>query len=381
MKRLYLLFGAAALAAAMAAPVSVKAQGPYETNRLGDNWFVGVGGGINILLDDGYDVKVGPSIDANVGKWFTPAIGIRAGYQGLSFNSVLDDVSDKYGYMYIHGDFLWNASNGIGGYREDRFWNLTPYLHTGFFRSYGMDVDGFADNEFAMGAGLLHNLRLLERLDVIIDMRATVVKGSIHGSSGPAVLPTVTAGLSYDLGWPGFTRTADLLGAVEAANAEKTAILETAIVALEAANASLEAENMSLIKRNKDLDKALKSEKAMEAAEEAALADMSPVTVYFTIGKAVLSEPELQHLDFYARNIIEKVGKEPDVEITVMGSADSNTGTAQRNKYLSEARGTYITNLLAEKYGIGKDKVTVRSEVVKAAEDPALERAVMISFN
>ena len=393
MKRLYLFFGAAALAAALTAPMSVNAQengnrdefgnivrGPYETNGFGDNWFVGIGGGINVFLNNGDDAKIGPSLDVNFGKWFTPSIGARAGYQGLDFNSVLDGNAAKFGYMYFHGDLLWNASNTFGGYKETRFWNLVPYLHGGFFRAFETDMD-YADNELALGAGLLHNLRVTERLDVIIDMRATVVNGRIHGSDGAAVLPSITAGIAYDLGWPGFVRTSSILGAVEAAGAEKAAILETAILALEAANASLEAENLSLVKKNNELNKALKNVDTMVASEEAVYADMSPITVYFSIGKAVLDELELQHLDFYARNIIGKVDKDPDVEITIMGSADSNTGTAKRNAALSEARGKYIMKLLSERYGIGEDRVIVRSEVVKADRNPDLDRAVTISFN
>lgn len=394
MKRLYFIYGASALAAVlMAAQVSVNAQengnrdefgnivrGPYETNSFGDNWFVGVGGGINMLLDNGYDVKVGPSLDVNFGKWFTPSVGMRAGYQGLKFDSTKDGNSSKYGYMYIHGDFLWNMSNALSGYKETRFWDITPYLHAGFFRSYGTDGSDFADNEFATGAGILHNLQLSERLDVIIDMRATVVNGSIHGSSGAVVLPSVTAGLALNLGWPAFVRTSTILGAVEAANAEKTAILETAIVALEAANASLEAENMKLQKKNSDLSKNVKVLQAEESAYEMSYEEMQPITVYFAIGKAVLDDLELQHLDFYARNIIDKVNMNPNAEIVVMGSADSNTGTAKRNQYLSEARGKYIVKLLSEKYGINADKVVVKSEVVKAKADPKMDRAVIISF-
>lgn len=394
MKRLYFIYGASALAAVlMAAQVNVNAQengnrdefgnivrGPYETNSFGDNWFVGVGGGINMLLDEGYDVKVGPSLDVNFGKWFTPSVGMRAGYQGLKFDSPMNGKSDKYGYMYIHGDFLWNLSNALSGYKETRFWDVTPYLHAGFFRSYGTGNSDFADNEFATGAGVLHNLRLNERLDVIIDMRATVVNGSIHGSSGAVVLPSVTAGLAVNLGWPGFVRTSSILGAVEAANAEKTAILETAIVALEAANASLEAENMKLQKKNSELSKNVKVLKADEAAYEMSYEEMQPITVYFCIGKTVLDDLELQHLDFYARNIIDKVSMNPNAEIVVMGSADSNTGTAKRNQFLSEARGKYIVNLLSEKYGIDAEKVVVRSEVVKAKKDPKMDRAVIISF-
>lgn len=395
MKRLYLFYGVSALAALlMAAPISVNAQengnrdefgkivrGPYETNQFGDNWFIGLGGGVNMLLDDGYDVKVGPSLDANFGKWFTPSVGMRAGYQGLNFNSVKDGNTDKFGYMYIHGDFLWNASNALSGYKETRFWNLVPYLHAGFFRSYGTGSSDFADNEFATGAGLLHNLRLTDRLDIIIDMRATIVKGSIHGSSGAVVLPSVTAGLAVDLGWPNFVRTSSILGAVEAANAEKSMILETAIVALEAANAALEAENTGLKKKNSELNKTVQKLKSAEVAEEALYVEMQPITVYFSIGKSVLNELELQHLDFYARNIIEKVNADPSVSIVVMGSADSNTGTAKRNKQLSEARGKYIVNLLSDKYGIDGNRVVVKSEVVKAQTKPEMNRAVIISFN
>ena len=395
MKRLNLIYGASALAAVlMAAPVSVNAQengnrdesggivrGPYETNSLGDNWFVGIGGGINMLLNEGYDVKVGPSLDVNFGKWFTPSIGMRAGYQGLSFNSAKDGNADRYGYMYIHGDFLWNASNAISGYKETRFWNLVPYLHAGFFRSYGTGNSEFADNEFATGAGLLHNLRLTDNLDVIIDMRATVVKGTVHGSSGAAVLPSITAGIALDLGWPNFVRTSTVLGAVETANAEKTAILEVAIVALEAANAALETENMNLKQQNNNLSKSVNNMKKVEAAYEMELVEMQPITVYFEIGRATLGALELEHLDFYARNIIEKVNADPQVSIVVMGSADSNTGTAKRNQQLSEERGKYIINLLSEKYGIDSERVIVKSEVVKAKTAPEMERAVVITFN
>ena len=213
-------------------------------------------------------------------------------------------------------------------------------------------------------------------------MRATIVNGSIHGASGAAVLPTVTAGLAVDLGWPNFVRTSSILGAVEVANAEKSAILEAAILALEAANAALEAENMNLTKKNSDLDMTIKKLKsAAAAAEEAEYVEMQPITVYFNIGSSVLDELELQHLDFYARNIIEKVNADPGVSIVVMGSADSNTGTAKRNKHLSEARGKYIVNLLSEKYGIDADRVIVRSEVVAAKAKPEMDRAVIISFN
>ena len=394
MKRLNLFYGAAALAAVlMAASTSAYAQdngnrdeygnivrGPYETNRFGDNWFIGAGGGINILLSEDYDIKIAPSVDAYFGKWFTPSVGMRAGYQGINFNSVQDENTVKYGYMYIHGDFLWNASNAIGGYKETRFWNLTPYLHAGFFRSYGTDGSDYANNELAMGAGLLHNLRLSDRLDIVIDMKAIAVNGTIHESSGLALLPSVTAGLAVDLGYPSFDRTADIVGAVEIAAAEQAAILATSIAALEAANASLQAENGALVKKNKALNRTVEQMKNAEMPADEPYIEMQPITVYFSIGKTALDEFELKHLDFYAKNIIDKVNSDPAVEIVIMGSADSNTGSAKRNQYLSDARGQYMINLLSEKYGIDKNKGTVKSEVVKAKAQPEMDRAVIISF-
>ena len=409
MKRLKFLWGAAALiAVTLTASPAVIAQengnrdldgkivrGPYETNSFGDNWFIGAGGGINVFLNKDYDVKIGPSVDAGFGKWFTPAIGMRIGYQGINAQAwsntanVLGNTLDtdknqylqKFGYMYIHGDFLWNASDGIGGYKETRFWDLVPYVHAGYFRSYGMNKVDFYDNEFAMGAGLLHQLRLTDRLDIIIDMRATVVNGRVIDHSGVSIIPSVTAGLAVDLGWPNFVRTSTVLAAVEVANLEQVAVLEAAAAALEIANASLENQNKQLQKANKKMTQEIAQiQKEPMLIETDVFTSMTPASIYFNIGETTLDEKEMQHFDFIAQNIIAKADKETNILITVMGTADGNTGTMRRNQHLSEARGKYIFDLLTTKYGIAPERLIVNSEVVKKAAKPELSRAVVISF-
>ncbi len=411
MKRLNFILGAAALAAvALTASPAVNAQengnrdengkvvrGPYETNRFGDNWFIGAGGGVNVFLHDGYKVNIGPSIDAGFGKWFTPAVGMRVGYSGFAtrfwadnpsvLGNTLDQEENQYlqkmGYMYVHGDFLWNMSNAIGGYKETRFWNLVPYLHAGFYRGYGMDGADYANNELAVGAGLLHNLRLTERLDLVVDMKAIVVNGRVIGAEDPSIQPSVTMGLAVDLGYPGFVRTSSVMGAMELAAADQIAALQAAAVALELANATLEEDVIALENRNKQLDKMvvdLKKNQNTTDDMSDMLKDMSPVAVYFNIGKATLSVDEMQHLEYIAKNILAKADKQSKVYLTVVGSADSNTGTAKRNKTLSEARSKYVSDLLTSKFGIAKDRLVVKSEVVNAKSDPELERAVTISF-
>jgi outer membrane protein OmpA-like peptidoglycan-associated protein len=402
--------GAAALAAvALTASPAVNAQengnrdengkivrGPYQTNRFGDNWFIGAGGGINVFLMDGYKTNIGPSIDAGFGKWFTPAVGMRIGYSGLNtnywadqpsvFGRTLDNEEGKYqqkfGYMYIHGDFLWNISDAIGGYKETRFWDFVPYLHAGYFRSYGLEGTDYYNNEIAAGAGLLHNLRLSPRLDLIVDMKAIVVNGRVDNSDGIALIPSVTMGLAVDLGWPDFVRSSTVIGAMEVAMVDQMAALEAAAVALELANATLEEQNQMLQNKNANLtDQVNKLKKTPAGVNPAEFYKaLSPVTVYFNIGKTTLTVDEMHHLDYAAKNILAKADSQSKVYITVMGSADSNTGTQKRNQNLSEARGKYVADLLTSKYGIAKDRLVVKSEVVKAKADPELERAVKIAF-
>ena len=396
MKRLYYFIGAAALVAvAMTASPALKAQengnrdengkvvrGPYETNRFGDNWFIGAGGGVNIFLNEGYDPVIGPSIDANLGKWFTPSVGMRVGYQGFKTNVSADNATQNFGYMYFHGDFLWNMSNALGGYKETRFWNLVPYAHAGYFRTYGLNGSEFYDNEIAAGAGLLHNLRLIDRLDLIIDMRATVMNGRAIGTDGVSLLPSVTAGLAVDLGFPNFVRTSTVVAALELANVEKFAILEAATLALEAANLALEEENMDLEKANAALAKENSALKKKPSGMDftAFFENMSPATVYFEIGQAVLNDKEMEHLDFIAKNIVSSADKNTKIYLTLLGTADGNTGTMRRNQHLSEARAKYIYDILTAKYNISKERLIIKSEVVRKAAQPALSRAVVISF-
>ena len=415
MKRLKLFLGAAALiAVSLTASPAVMAQengnrdengkvvrGPYETNRFGDNWFIGAGGGVNVFWNEGLgaeNLKIAPSVDFNFGKWFTPAIGMRIGYQGISSQlwssapTLLGPTKDadnqmyleKFGYMYVHGDFLWNMSDALGGYKQTRFWNLVPYLHAGYFRTYGLDNVDFASNAIAAGAGLLHNLRLVERLDLIIDMRATVVNGRVRNADGVAVLPTVTMGLAVDLGWPSFVRTSTVLAEVESVAVDQIAALEAAALALEMANVSLQEENAMLNASNGKLNKevnALKTQMANSAFTATEFFDeMGPAVVYFNIGKTVLDDKEMKHMDFIANNILTKVDKDTKIHIMVAGTADGTTGTLKRNQYLSKARGEYVMNLLTQKYGISKDRIVLHPEVISKPADPALSRTVTITF-
>ena len=88
----------------------------------------------------------------------------------------------------------------------------------------------------------------------------------------------------------------------------------------------------------------------------------------------------MEHLDFIAKNLIANADKNTKIYLTLLGQADSNTGTLRRNQHLSEARSQYIYDILTTKYNISKDRLVIKSEVVNGAAKPELSRAVVVSF-
>ena len=107
---------------------------------------------------------------------------------------------------------------------------------------------------------------------------------------------------------------------------------------------------------------------------------MEPVAVYFEIGKAELSGKEMKHLEYVAENIVENVEACKPVYLTVLGTADGNTGSHKRNMALSESRAKYVYDILTEKYGIAPERLFIKAEVTEKVELPEFSRAVFISF-
>lgn len=360
---------------------------PYLTNGAWANWWVGVAGGISAFGDGGYTAAVTPAFDATLGKWFTPSIGARIGYQGFngamwsanegpiseSFDPQRGKYKDKFGNSYIHADFLWNISNAFSGYKETRFWDVIPYVHSGLNVSYKVNKK-FTDLEYGMGAGILNNLRLTDRLDLTLDLRGLLLSGRHHAADGGVSGEiSFTAGLAYDLGKNNWVRA---INYHNPADADRISALEASKQALEASEASLKAKNDKLQKENYDLNDEIEELKSRPVTT-AKLTDVDAATFYFEIGKTVLSKKELAHLDFYLNNVLPNVD---DAKVTVLtGRADSQTGSQRRNTYLSQKRVEYLQNLLVEKYDVDASNFQVRSDIVKS-DNPSFDRAVVISF-
>lgn len=359
-------------------------RGPYETNRLFDNVWIGVAGGINLFENSFTDAGgINPALDINIGKWVTPSVGLRIGYQGLTasswtsaqypyFKTMGDDgrYKNAFNTAYIHGDVLWNISNAFSGYKETRTWNFVPFLTAGLARSF---KNGFANNEFAAGVGLLNNIRVSNRVDLTLEVRQLIVKQGYDSSpvGGVAGMTSATFGVSFKLGRTGFKRshTDEYAGRI--------ATLQTLNDALENEKADVENDKAELAAENAALREAVETLRAKPAKVEKVMLDVTPGAVFFEIGQTELSPQELFHLDFYLKNVI---AQDADKVFTLTGYADRQTGSKKRNQELSKLRVEYVYNLLQTKYGVSADRLVIKAAGCEVDRwgDPLLNRCVVI---
>ena len=102
-----------------------------EAANWGKNWFIEVKGGASAFLGspigcgDVFD-RLTPALQVGLGKWFTPAVGGRVAYQGMSFKN---GEFKKMDYHFVHADFLYNLTSGINcndlGLSR---WDVIPYI-------------------------------------------------------------------------------------------------------------------------------------------------------------------------------------------------------------------------------------------------------------
>lgn len=382
MKGIKTILGALAVASLLSFSFSASAQennnrdengkivrGSYESNKFWDNWFLGIGGGVNAVVGDHAKNKIGGlAVDVNVGKWFTPTLGLRVGYKGIknSFelkNGFVSPLNDKkFNQHFIHADVMWNMLESIDGYKETRFYNLIPYMQFGV-----LGIENFKTPEYGAGPGLLNTFRLGNCVDLAVDLSVIIARGRCLGvvtHTKYVGLPSATIGLVFNLSKKSnFDRHSTVTPVVVPLpfTADQYNALKDRVAALEAENAALKDEIAALKANPKEV------EKIVEVA--------GPVTLYFDSNSAKLSVREKAHLDYYIENILAKT----DNKITVTGYADSKTGTKAVNDRIAGKRAEAVKSHLV-KCGIAADRIeTVNGgESNQFAKPFQLNRCVII---
>ena len=298
-------------------------------------------------LTKDYRTNLGFSIA--LGKWFTPGLGLRTKFNGVWGRSVISEDKSRNASKYwtLQEQALFNLSNMLMGYNEQRVWNFIPYAGGGVGRnmSYGCYALGFS-------VGLLNTFRISQKVAFNFDINYGSYEPSFDGFSagGDSKLSlkgrdraiNVELGLTYRLGKSTWKSTPDI-DAMQA-------LSQSEIDALNAQLADLMAENERL------------GEELANAEQQAAPAPQEPVTmtkvvaapvsVFFNLNKAVISsQRDLQNVA-----ALVAVAKEQGAKLVVTGYADSQTGSAERNRQLSEQRAEAVVAELL-KMGVSRDQI------------------------
>ncbi len=397
------------------------------TNRFGSNWEIGFGLGGNILFGD-HDKqmdlldRVGPQVGIHVAKWFTPGIGLRVGafagdlygvsgftghkitqpnvnygnYQGFivdkngkairNRNQIAShgvvygkEESNSYNlyettqrYVNFHGDVLFNLSNMICGYKENRFYSAIPFVSVGFALSTKKAINGQASHEASAGVGLLNRFRLSKALDLNLEVRGTYVgdrfdqefsgyrDGQAVGQAGrwgEGIL-SASLGLSYKIPRRGWDNVVERTLRV---NDGLLQDLRNRVGVLQGENDDLRLQ----------LEKALNREVTRENVAA------QPLLVTFPIDRWVLSNKDRVNLGFLA----ETIKANPGMVFSVTGYADRGTGNVKRNIFLARKRSEVIYNCLVNEFGVSESQL--RRDDKGGVEnmyynDPRCSRAVLL---
>ena len=361
MKKILLLILVCSLSSTALAQGEVTgAKHSVATNSFWANWFVQanvVGSSFwnsqehqSVKLDELFkDYRTNLGFSLAVGKWFTPGLALRTKFNGLWGRTVIFESKELNASKYwtLQEQMLFNLSNMLMGYNEQRVWNFIPYAGGGVGRnmSYGCYALGFS-------VGLLNTFRISQKVAFNFDINYGSYEPSFDGFSagGDSKLSlkgrdraiNVELGLTYRLGKSTWKSTPDI-DAMQA-------LSQSEIDALNAQLADLMAENERL------------GEELANAEQQAAPAPQEPVTmtkvvaapvsVFFNLNKAVISsQRDLQNVA-----ALVAVAKEQGAKLVVTGYADSQTGSAERNRQLSEQRAEAVVAELL-KMGVSRDQI------------------------
>lgn len=302
----------------------------YLSNGLLDNLFVQAGAGVNGLIDNGYSTFGSPAVEAAFGKWWTPGLGVRIAYTGIQ-NKPAETYGwfsgdNPFGFHHAHVDVIWNVIPSIWGYKETRFFTVSPYCHGG---AIIFNYDNKNHAEVAFGVGLFNQFRLTSFLSAYIDARVSYARSEGVKQTGSSIIPlTLTAGVEVNFGQHTHTFTKHERE-VERVMVEvlKDCDHEARMKYLEDENARL-AKMKELTPEQKEVIKEVYLEQGM--------------VTYFVIDKWNLLQKEKYHLEDFLMYVPQ------NATLHIVGHADKETGSHNRNTKLALERSRVVKEALVE---------------------------------
>ena len=367
MKKFLMILAFASVSMASMAQEDPTLKYSVATNSFWQNWFVQVNASWNAFYSNeekGADFAKGPFKDFRsapgfsvaVGKWFTPGLGLRTKFAAMNGRSVISENKDinDIKFWNLQEQALFNLSNMLCGYSDTRVWNFIPYAGVGITRNCSYNT-----YELASSLGLLNTWKLSKRVLLNLDLGFTMCGDDFEGrlgskryvdlgGKGGEPSPsnhdrwfTAELGLTFNLGRVGWDKTPDV-DAIKALSQSQ----------IDALNAQLNDANAENARLNARLREALANQKPAETPKAVREFVTTPVSVFFNLDKTnIASQKDLVNIEGVA-----KYAKENNTNLLVTGYADSATGKADHNMWLSEERAKTVAEELV-KMGVSRDKI------------------------
>ena len=308
-----------------------------QTNGFWENWFVSLGFDAQMMVkgrktDVGMFETFAPNAALSVGKWFTPGLGLRFHAQLPSYSTNLGDTDPAYA---VHAQSLFNLTNMLGGYKQERFYNVSPYV--GFGCIFGDEIPGWSPWSF----GVLNSFRINNSFSIDVDLFMKSYSGYVRNGYNWQLGAIV--GLTWNIGGRGFDASPDM-AAISAMHSAQLAGL----------NEALSAEQ----DENKNLKQQL-AQKPKEVIVEKIVKEVlaAPQSVFFSFNSAqIASRKEILNLESLAN-----MAKNNGAKLKITGYADSATGVAAYNQLLSERRAKAVAKELV-KMGVPEENIIVEGK-------------------
>ncbi|WP_289732828.1 OmpA family protein [uncultured Duncaniella sp.] len=339
--------------------MGASAQDLIERPTFGDNWQLGLDGGITTpLKGHSFFGNMRPTVGLHLGKQLTPLFGLGIeGVAGINTSTVNGGRSSKTAFddTYIGAYGTFNLTNAFCGFRcEPRPFTIDAVVGIGWMHdyvSYGSD-----HSNIGAKAGLNFNFAVTDHFG--ISLKPSVLwnvtgNGTGHDDQGLDLKRAnfnLTVGLNYNFG-PGFecvncpdnsAELSELNGRVNALRAEVDG-RNAALAAADAKNAELTA---ALAAANAKPVKVIK-ENNLESVRY----------VFFKIGSSVITadqQPNIEMIAAYLNN-------HPKATVQVRGYASAD-GPADVNERLAKARAESVKNALIKRYKIDPKRINAEGE-------------------
>ena len=343
-----------------------------EAANWGRNWFIEAKGGASAFLGtpigcgDVFD-RVTPLLQIGVGKWFTPAIGGRIGFQGLSFKNAEFHTMK---YQFVHADFLYNITSGI---RQNEsgipLWDVIPFVGVGMIHNSDWinnctcQGGSSGSHPFAFTYGVEARYRISDRVHLVGEVSGMLTARNFDGIGTSTKfgdnMISVSAGLSFTIGKTGWKRVVDATPYIE-----QNLALQDYIAYMRDKNAHLEKrlagndDGKTVYPKNSYSGlNSLRARLSMNgdslsSSDHLKVSIGVPVYFFFKLNTdKLVDKSQLVNLDDIA-----KMAKQENLKIKISGAADSATGTQSGNQDLGKRRAKFIAKALIKR-GVDKSQI------------------------